>query len=142
MQHEKSGGAVIFHEGKETEFLLLNYPSGHWDFAKGHVEKGEKEEEAAVREAKEETGLEIEIMPGFREAIKYFYKKDGELVSKEVVFFLAKAKKKEVKLSFEHKGCRWLAIKEALGLATYRNSQNVLKKADEFLKGRKSLTDF
>ncbi|MDZ4384915.1 MAG: NUDIX domain-containing protein, partial [Candidatus Moranbacteria bacterium] len=56
---EKSVGAVVFRK-KETggkEFLLLHYPSGHWDFPKGHIESGETEEGTLRREVEEETGL-------------------------------------------------------------------------------------
>ena len=44
MLTEKSCGAVIFRmEGKIRKYLLLHYESGHWDFVKGNVEKGEEE---------------------------------------------------------------------------------------------------
>lgn len=131
MQREKSAGAVIFHR-PSREFLILHYPGGHWDFVKGNVEKGEQEEDAAVREAKEETGLGIKIIPGFKEHIRYIYR-HGDLVSKEVVFFIAEAKEKDVDLSEEHQGFKWLPFDEALKQITYKNSQDVLKKAREFL---------
>lgn len=56
MKKEKSAGAVIINDKK---VLLLHYSSGHWDFPKGHIEKGETELETAKREVKEETGLDI-----------------------------------------------------------------------------------
>ena len=53
---EKSCGIVLFREEEGTrQFLLLHYPSGHWDLAKGHVEEGETEHETATRELLEET---------------------------------------------------------------------------------------
>lgn len=141
MLREKSCGAVIFHK-ESRKYLLLHYPSGHWDFVKGNVEKGESEEGTVLREAKEETGLEINIIPGFRERISYFYRHGG-LINKEVIFFLAEAESRSVKLSFEHQGFRWLPFEEAQKLATYENSRAVLKKAHEFLKSadRKDLGD-
>ena len=57
MEHEKSCGAVIFRVGNATKYLLLHYEAGHWDFVKGHSEKGESEEETVRREILEETGL-------------------------------------------------------------------------------------
>jgi 8-oxo-dGTP pyrophosphatase MutT (NUDIX family) len=74
MPVEKSAGAVIFRkEGGKIYYLLLYYQSGarrphpYWDFPKGHIEKGEKPEDTARREVKEETGLKnIDIIEDFR----------------------------------------------------------------------------
>ncbi len=133
---EKSCGAIVFHNNKHREYLLLHYEAGHWDFIKGHVEMGEDEKETARREAKEESGIEIKILPGFREGIKYFFKQNGKLIYKEVVFFVAKAKTKTVKLSLEHIGYEWLPFEMAVEKLTYKNAKDVLKKAENFLKGR------
>ncbi len=134
---EKSCGAIVFHgSGKNREYLLLHYESGHWDFIKGHVESGEDEKETARREAKEEADIEIKILPGFREIIKYFFRQNGKLISKEVVFFIANSKTKSVKLSFEHIGYEWLPFDKAMEKITYKNAKDVLKKAEKFLKGR------
>ena len=105
MPSEKSVGAIIFLKDKEVKYLLLHYESGHWDYVKGHVEKGESEEETLLREAKEEAGLmDLKIIDGFKEKIKYFFKADGKLISKEVVFYLAETKTKDIKLFFAPKG--------------------------------------
>jgi bis(5'-nucleosidyl)-tetraphosphatase len=145
---EKSAGAVIFRkEGDKIYFLLLHYESGHWDFTKGHVEKEESETEALKREIQEETSIQnIKILPGFKKRVKYFYKaKGGELeerrkegrpenVIKQVVYYLAETPEKEVKISFEHTGFQWLSYGEALKRITYKNSKEVLRKADIFLR--------
>ena len=144
MPIEKSAGAVIFRPVKPLRghgvkkekilYLLLHYTARHWDLPKGHIEKGEKPEEAAQREVKEETGIkDIEFIPGFKETIKYFYKRDGKNFFKIVVFFLAKTKTKKVKISYEHRGFKWLPHKEALAQLTFKNAKDVLKKADKFL---------
>jgi 8-oxo-dGTP pyrophosphatase MutT (NUDIX family) len=134
MPLERSAGAIIFQKNKETEYLLLHYQSGHWDFPKGNIEKGEKEEETVKREIKEETGIEdIEFSPDFREVIKYFYKLKGKTIFKTVVFYLAKTKTKEVKISWEHIGYKWLPYQQALGQLTFKNAKEILKKANQFL---------
>lgn len=77
---ERSAGIVLFRDdsGKKL-FLLLHYPSGHWDFVKGRIEKGEQEKEAAIREAREETGItDVEFIEGFEEKIHYTYQYDGK----------------------------------------------------------------
>src|SRR3989338_4000040 len=85
MAKEKSCGAIVFKRQKDgsVKYLLLHYEAGHWDFPKGNHEKNEKEEMTAAREIKEETGIEdIEFVDGFREEIKYFYKKGEETIFK------------------------------------------------------------
>lgn len=146
MPKEKSAGAVIFREeGGIRYYLLLHYQSGHWDFPKGHIEEGEKEKATVKREVEEETGIkDIKIIPGFKEWIKYlfranynFKKEDKDKapwVFKIVVFSLAKTTTKEVRISDEHIGYKWLDYNSALKRLTHKNAKNILEKADKFLK--------
>lgn len=145
MPKEKSAGAVIFRtENGKPLYLLLRYFSGHWEFAKGHIEKGESNEETVKREVKEETGIkEIKIIPGFKEYVKYFFrasyglkaeeKKKAPWIFKLVVFYLAKTEETEVKISQEHKDFIWLPYEEALKKLTYKNAKEILKKAHNHL---------
>ncbi len=107
MRREKSAGAVVFNK-KTKKYLLLHYPTGHWDFPKGHVEKGEDEQMAARREIFEETGIEVDLLFGFREIIKYHFRDRGTLIEKRVVYFLGITEKEDVRLSYEHDGFIWL----------------------------------
>jgi 8-oxo-dGTP pyrophosphatase MutT (NUDIX family) len=84
MGTEKSAGIVLFrNDASKNEFLLLNYPQGHWDFVKGKVEQNETPHETALRETKEETGItNIEFIDGFEESVEYdfrFKKEDIQL---------------------------------------------------------------
>ena len=130
MIEERSAGAVIFSETPDGMiFLLLNYPSGHWDFVKGNIEEGETLRQTVVREIMEETGIfDVEFVNGFEDKIEYHYQRDGNMVHKEVVFFLAKTKTTDVKISHEHLGFVWLSFNDALKKLTYKNAQNILKK--------------
>ena len=67
MKNEQSAGIIFFRKIQgRVDFLLLNYPSGHWDLVKGHIESGEKPQDAAIRESKEETGItDIKFIDGF-----------------------------------------------------------------------------
>lgn len=135
---ERSCGIVLFFQPKAgpREYLLLHYPTGHWDFAKGHIEKGEEDITTALREAKEETGLEgIEIVPNFRHRFEYRYRRRDHRVHKEVGWFLGRAPTKAVRLSYEHKGFRWLAFEPALEQVTYANAKDLLRKAEAHLRG-------
>ncbi len=135
MIRERSAGAVVFiNKGGVIKYLLLHYPAGHWDFSKGHLEEGESDLDAALREVREETGLDVDIIFGFREVIDYVYSKGNVLSHKTVVFFLARAEDEGVRLSSEHTGYAWLPYDEAMSRITYENSRKVLYKANAFLK--------
>ena len=135
MPNEKSCGAIVFKRYKDgIKYLLLHYEAGHWDFPKGAQEKNEKGEMAASREIKEETGIEdIEFVDGFKEVIKYFYKKGEETVYKEVIFFLAQSATEHVELSNEHIGYAWLSYEHAEKKLTFNNAKELLEKANQFL---------
>lgn len=136
MPTEKSCGAVVFRRAKEgIKYLLLHYEAKHWDFPKGNFEEGEKEQQTAQREIREETGLEdAEFADGFREEINYYYKNGDETIHKWVIFLLAETGTEEIKLSFEHIGFAWVSFEHALKKLTYENSRVVLKKANEYIK--------
>ena len=135
MLTEKSSGAIVFRrEGKAIGYLLLHYPTGHWDFPKGNVEREETEKHAAVREIAEETELkDIVLLEGFKEKVDYFYRRDEETIRKSVVLFLAETRSSAVKVSSEHQGFAWLPFKEAVQRVTFGNAKSVLQKADAFL---------
>jgi len=135
MIEETSAGIVLFRkEDSKILFLLLHYPSGHWDFVKGKMEKGESTHETAIREAKEETGItDITFLENFEEWIKYDFQYQGELVHKKVVFFLAETKTKEVKISHEHLDYTWMDYNTSMEKTTFDNAKTVLTRAQTLL---------
>ena len=127
---ETSAGAVIFTENEERLFLLLGYPSGHWDFVKGKMETGESARQTAIRETYEETGIkDLEFVDGFEESIRYDFKFRGELIHKKVIFYLAKTHTTHVEISHEHLGFSWLNYEDAVKKTTYDNARRVLSRA-------------
>ena len=136
MLEEKSAGLVIFRmDGDNPSYLLLHYGWGHWGFSKGNIEAGETEKEAAIREAKEETGLNsFTFFEDFREKIEYFYKRKGKRIHKEVIYFLVETEEKEVKVSYEHKGYKWLKLEEASILLSFNNTKEILKRVNEAIE--------
>lgn len=135
MVDEKSCGIVLFRmQDEKRMYLLLHYPGGHVDLAKGHVEKNETEHETALRELKEETGItDVKFIDGYREEIFYTYNKKGRLSNKQVVFFLAETKEKDVTVSFEHQNYFWLPFKEAHEKLTFENAKKLLEKAENLV---------
>ncbi len=135
MIEETSAGVVLFRrEDSKILFLLLHYPSGHWDFVKGKMEKGESTHETAIREAKEETGItDITFLENFEEWIEYNFQYQGELVHKKVVFFLAETKTKQINISHEHLDFTWMDYNESMEKTTFDNAKTVLTRAQMLL---------
>ncbi|NMI82167.1 MAG: NUDIX domain-containing protein [Candidatus Nitrosopumilus sp. MTA1] len=135
MIEETSAGMVLFRkEDSKILFLLLHYPSGHWDFIKGKMEKGESTHETAIREAKEETGImDITFLENFEEWINYDFQYQGELVHKKVVFFLAETKTKEVMISHEHLDYTWMDYNTSMEKTTFDNAKTMLTRAQMLL---------
>ena len=135
MIEETSAGIVLFRREKSKKlFLLLHYPSGHWDFVKGKMEKGESTHQTAVRETEEETGItDITFLENFEEWIEYNFQYQGELVNKKVVFFLAETKTEKVKISHEHQNYAWMDYNTSMEKTTFDNAKTVLTKAQMLL---------
>ena len=133
MLEERSAGSIIYRQSSKGKlYLLLNYPSGHWDFVKGNIEKGETFKQTVLREIKEETGIsDITFVDGFEDKIEYHYQRDGQVIHKEVVFFLSNTKTDRVVLSHEHLDYTWLNFNDALGKLTYKTAQKLFKKVKD-----------
>ena len=131
MIDETSAGVVLFRrENSKILFLLLHYPSGHWDFIKGKMEEGETTHQTAIRETREETGItDIVFLDDFEEWIKYNFQFHGELVNKKVVFFLAETKTEKVLISHEHLDYTWVDYETAMEKTTFDNARSILTKS-------------
>ena len=136
MKEAISSGVILFNDnGNVRQYLLLNYPTGHWDFIKGGMEDGENPRQTSIREAKEETGItDIEFIDGYEEKIEYFFRANNHDIHKKVIFFLAKTNSINIKLSHEHLNFIWLDYENALKKLTYDNAVNLLKKSEQFLQ--------
>jgi bis(5'-nucleosidyl)-tetraphosphatase len=135
MIEETSAGIVLFRKEEDKNlFLLLHYPSGHWDFVKGKMEKGETIHETAIRETNEETGItDVKFLDNFEEWIEYDFQYKGELVHKKVVFFLAETNTKDVEISHEHLNYTWVDYNTAMEKTTFDNAKTVLTRAQMLL---------
>ena len=135
MKETISAGIILFNENKGVRsYLLLKYPTGHWDFIKGKIEKNETPNKTSIREAREETGIiDIEFVDGFEEEIEYYFYADNQEIHKKVIFFLGRTKTIDILLSHEHLDYIWLKFDNALNKTTYENAKNLLLKSKEFL---------
>ena len=117
---EKSCGCIII-ENKNV--LLVKQRHGRWGFPKGHVENNETEKETAIREVKEETNLDVEIIGDKRYSETYISSK-GNL--KEVVYFVAKIIGGEIKRQKkELNKIEWIDLLEAKNKITYETTKKI-----------------
>ena len=129
---EMSAGAVVFYRGAQIEYLLLH--STYWGFPKGHIESGESERAAALREVREETGLHVALIDGFCQIDEYSFARHGQTVQKQSVYFLGQVHDRAARISREHDDLAWRMFDDALARLGYEGGKEILRKADEFLK--------
>ena len=136
-----AGGIVIRKSIKGTKStkgikgveVLVTQHSKHkgWDFPKGHREIYESEDQTALREVEEETGVKAEIIERVGET-KYFYYEEGEKVLKTVAFYLMKyISQGEATTAFEVSGTKWLPPDEVESQLTFKDTKALWQKAKE-----------
>lgn len=135
MRFEKSCGAIVFTKGKsEIKYLIVKEKHGTYGFAKGHVEQDENETQTALREVREETGLDVNIIDGFRIEDNYEFSHRGKKISKCVVYFLA-TYQDQTAVAQESEICKiyLMNFKTALATLQFEGQKNALTKANEFI---------
>jgi len=126
---EFSSGGIV-RDGDNLLMVKVENLEGSqiWTFPKGHIEKGEKSEEAAIREVEEETGYLCEITGPF-ERVQYWFKRGNKLTKKTVNWFLMKPLKKTGDFdAAEILETRWVSMAEAQKLARYKSDKQILAK--------------
>ena len=117
-------GAVILSKENPDKILVL-YQEKHDDFSlpKGHWEQGETLEQCAIREIKEETGLDIQLLfalPVFH----YSNAKDGAI---DLTYFVARSLNDNTIQTEDGGKAFWMTIEEALEKISYENLRQFLK---------------
>ncbi|MEF8831226.1 MAG: NUDIX domain-containing protein [Halobacteriales archaeon] len=110
-----SAGAILFRDTRESrEYLLLKSRPGDWEFPKGGVEGDEELQQTAIREVREEAGIEnFRLVDGFREEYDYVFEADGKTIHKTVHLFIARSFETSAELSTEHRDHQWRDYEQA-----------------------------
>ena len=142
-KEETSAGGVVYRlvDGLPL-YLLIRDSYRNWGFPKGHVEKGELPDGAALREVSEETGLADLAMRGLIETIDGHVRFRGKRIHKICHFYLMETG--EATTSPQRTegitACRWLPFPAAEELISYANARDVLRKARALLPTSTSTT--
>ena len=129
---ETSCGVVLVNFGA---ILLLQYPQGHWDLPKGHVEPDDDNRQATMlRELAEETGItDVTVLEGFVERSEYSFRHKGKRKEKVVHWYVAETEQMHVELSHEHRGYLWLDWDQALETITHDETRSVVRLAQRYV---------
>jgi 8-oxo-dGTP pyrophosphatase MutT (NUDIX family) len=108
--------------------------AGIWALPKGTPQSGETIEQVAVREAQEETGLQVRLI-AYIGSISYSFVRDQIRYHKQVRHFLLEAIGGDTQLhDSEYDMVEWFPLHEASRLLTYQNEVNILYHAEEMLQ--------
>ena len=158
MEREFSAGGVVLRKMRGRWFIAVIEP--HMDrpkktnkvttrkrppqlvaLPKGAIDKGEKPEQTALREVREETGVQAELIAKLAD-IKYFYVRnwgDHSRVFKIVSFYLllyrsGRLGKISPEMRIEVHKAYWLALEEATKILSYDGEREVVQSAQRYVK--------
>lgn len=140
---EISAGGIVYRRNRGVIEVALIRVRNKWCLPKGHVEEGEAVQETALREVREETGLEGRVVAKLGD-ITYWYTnktKEGEAIRifKRVYFYLIRYLKGDVRQhDQEVDEAEWSPIDKAIVSLVYPTERKMMRKALTFLKDRRS----
>ena len=132
-----SGGVIYKKDGGTIKIALISRKKGEiWGLPKGKVEKNESPDVTALREVKEETGLEGEIEKKIGDINYYYYSKQNDTrYFKTVSFYLIHHTGGSSKHhDWEVDDCKWFSVEEALNIMTYEGEKDMVGKAKAILE--------
>ncbi len=140
VRDEFSAGGIVVRPGTSGDWdvlLIATHEGGRWSLPKGHVEPNESPEEAALREVREETGVEAEILAPV-DTIDYWYRwkcpEGTVLIHKRVTFYLMRYKRGDVRHhGWEVDEARWFPFEEAKAKVSYDDERRLLQRARQIL---------
>lgn len=142
-KQDYSYGVVPVHKkdnGQWEVFVLhqISYRGDtYWTFPKGHPEAGESNEETALRELKEESGLKAELDPSKTFDQFYIFRHEGQLIEKHVSYYLGEVNDTSFALQAkEVKEAKWCSFSEAYDTLTHDLARDILSEVEQYLKNK------
>ena len=134
MQYVKSCGFIVYKQlDGENYYLIIKSTNGDVGFPKGHVESGETELQTAIRELKEETNVDVEIIEGFRKQIEYPLPKRPDVI-KQSVYFLGRAVTDDVICQEgEVINAAFVSYDDAMRTLTFEDTRRLLEDAKTYV---------
>ena len=134
MNYIKSCGFIAYKEVNNINYyLVIKSTNGDVGFPKGHMEYNESEVETAIREVKEETNIDVEIIKGFRYPIEYKLTDKVNTIKQSIYFIGKSISDKIIPLKSEVIQASFLPFNEAYDLLTFKETKEMIVKANDFL---------
>ena len=127
---QKAGGLILRDSAGEKELLLVYSVTHGWTFPKGHLEENETLEGAAVRECKEETGLEVRVIKKLP-VLEYQNQRTRDHIT--VHLYQMKVVGGELQIEHEDNRLEWFSLETAEKIVDYQNLSEYLKSIKKFL---------
>ncbi|HEV3309142.1 MAG TPA: NUDIX hydrolase [Chloroflexota bacterium] len=130
MQQHSAGGVVVKRAGTRVQVLLIK-PRGRdrWQLPKGNIDTGESPDESAVREVREEGGVDAEILSPL-EPVTFFYQMGGQKFVKTVEFYLMLFRSgSPADHDDEVDDARWFPAEQAVETITFNSERKVIEEA-------------
>ena len=134
VKQEKSCGFIVYRETQGIrDYLIIRSMNGDYGFPKGHVEQDKTEYETAARELKEETGITVQIVEGFRRQIEYKLPGKADTI-KHAVYFLGKSTGNPiVRQPDEVQEAMFVSFEKGLEMLSFEQTKTVLREAETYL---------
>jgi len=140
MKREFSAGGLVYKQSNSKIEWLVRRPTPNaeykgnlgWSFPKGWIDAGETPEQAAVREVKEEGGVEAKIIRKLPTLKIFFTSKDGEKVMKFITYYVMEYGADVPEgAGWETAEVRWVTKEEAILLLAFKSERELVKLASE-----------
>jgi 8-oxo-dGTP pyrophosphatase MutT (NUDIX family) len=133
MVSEFSAGGVVFNAARDVVVIVPTRRAADGSrvlaLPKGHPDGAESPAEAALREVREEAGIEAEVVESLGE-VRYWYQRGGRRIAKAVEFFLLRYVSGDVAdHDHEVEHARWIPAEEAAETLSYDGEREMVRRA-------------